>query len=662
MNYKRKRPEFPEKAVVTAGMPYGNKNLHFGHIGGMMIHADIFSRFLRDRIGKDNVIFVSGTDCYGSPIIASYKKHIDTTNEKISLEEYVMNFHKHQKKVIEDYEIGFNLFATSAFGRAGEIHKEVSSEVFNELYSNGFLKKITAPQFYDTEFNEFLNGRQVIGKCPFEGCKSEKAYADECGLGHQYMPSELIEPKSILSGKKPELRDVTNWYFNLDEYQSQLKEMVRVGREKKHIRKYILDTTDEFLKDPVIYVKRSEVDKMNASNISLSVKEILDEEKKPSVTYVFNNLDERDLARQILDSNNIRYRTGKTLVPFRLSGNIDWGIPVPSKENLDNLTFWVWPESLWAPISFTRTYLESIGKKQADWKQYWLSDNSKVYQFIGEDNIYFYGIAEMGMFMALRGTSQNDNADIEALNLPHLVANNHLLFMDKKASSSSDIKPPMAHELLEHYTNEQLRMHFLSLGLSKKSVSFNPKVYQKDSDDKSPDTVLKDGNLLTNVYNRLIRSCFYTNQKYFGQTLPVGEISDEILNLSEKAILDYESHMYRHELHNTVFALDSYLRKVSKYWSKNMKIADDSNNNEIRKQVLIDTFHCVRVAMTLLHPIAPSGTENIKNKLNLSDKVWSWEYIFEPINIFIDSSNEHKCEFLEPKYDFFKKHPSQLKF
>ena len=68
------RPIFPKRAIITAGMPYGNKNLHFGHVGGMFIHADIFARFLRDRIGKDNVIFLSGTDCYGSPIMESYRK------------------------------------------------------------------------------------------------------------------------------------------------------------------------------------------------------------------------------------------------------------------------------------------------------------------------------------------------------------------------------------------------------------------------------------------------------------------------------------------------------------------------------------------------------------------------------------------------------------
>ncbi len=662
MKYPRKRPEFPKRAVITAGMPYGNKSLHFGHVGGMFVHADTYSRFLRDGIGKENVIFISGTDCYGSPIVASYKKHIDDTHEDISLEDYVKRFHEHQKAVLESYEIDLNLYATSAFGDSGKVHQQVSNDVFEKLYEGGFLEKMSSPQFYDPEQQVFLNGRQVVGKCPFEGCQSEKAYADECGLGHQYMPSELIDPVSILSGKTPELREVTNWYFILDQYTEQLQEMVRVGREKRHIRKYILNTTDEFLKEPMIYVKRSEQEKLEKLNLSFTYKELIDEPKKPSVTYVFENLSDRDAAREALDSESIRYRTGKTLVPFRLSGNIDWGVPVPEKDDLTDLTFWVWPESLWAPISFTKTYLASQENPTTTWKDWWLDKDAKVYQFIGEDNIYFYGIAEMAMFMALRGVKPTDHADIEALNLPHLVANNHLLFMDKKASSSSDIKPPMAHELLDFYTNEQLRMHFLSLGLSKKSVSFSPKVYDPDADEKTQDVVLKDGNLLTNVYNRLARSCFYTAQKYFDGKVPQGEISEEILNLSEKAILDYEKHMYNHELHSVTYALDSYLRKLSKYWSQHMKAADQADDAEYRKQTLIDAFHGVRVALTLLHPVAPSGTENLRQYLNIDERVWSWDFIFDPIYTFMDDSTTHELKFLEARVDFFKKHESQLIF
>ncbi len=81
------------------------------------------------------------------------------------------------------------------------------------MYDNGYIVPLSTPQFFDPDFNVFLNGRQVLGQCPIEGCSSEKAYADECSFGHQYMPGDLINPKSTLSGKTPEVKEVANWYF-----------------------------------------------------------------------------------------------------------------------------------------------------------------------------------------------------------------------------------------------------------------------------------------------------------------------------------------------------------------------------------------------------------------------------------------------------------------
>ena len=162
---KNERPIFPKKAVITAGMPYGNKSLHFGHIGGMFIHADIFARFLRDRIGKENVIFVSGTDCYGSPILESYRKLKNEGYDK-TIEDYVKDNHLAQKKTLEDYKISLDIFGASAFGRTGEVHNEVSEEIFNGLYENGYIKRMSALQFYDDDKKTFLNGRQVVGRCP----------------------------------------------------------------------------------------------------------------------------------------------------------------------------------------------------------------------------------------------------------------------------------------------------------------------------------------------------------------------------------------------------------------------------------------------------------------------------------------------------------------
>ncbi|ERK31028.1 methionine--tRNA ligase [Clostridium intestinale] len=655
---KLERPVFPKRAVITSGMPYGNKDLHFGHVGGVFVHADTFSRFLKDRIGEENVIFVSGTDCYGSPILASYKKLVDEGSYNKTLEEYVLENHEKQKEVLDKYEINPSLYAGSSLGRAGEIHKELSKEIFNNLYDNGYLIKLSSPQFYDADFKALLNGRQVIGKCPIEGCSSEKGYADECDLGHQYMPNELIDPKSILSGKTPELVDVANWYFELDKYMHLLNEGVEYLRKTSNWRKYVLNTIEEFLKPPIIYVKRKQLEGITDLDEKLPAHTVEDDSKKASISFIFKNLEDRDKAREVFDKMGIRFRTGKTLVPFRLSGNVEWGIEVPDKEELKNLTFWVWPESLWAPISFTKAYLESIGKTSEEWKNFWNSKESKVYQFMGEDNIYFYGVAEMGLFMALTGINYDNKVDFENINIPHLIANNHLLFMDKKASSSGKVKPPMARDLLNFYTPEQLRMHFLSLGLSRKSASFTPQVFMSEEEKQGADPVLKDGNLLTNVFNRLVRSCFYTSQKYYDSEIPVGEISEEILEEAKESIINYENNMYNHEFHSVIYVLDSYIRKMNKYWVSNMKKAESENDEQLRKQVLIDSFHAVKTIITLLHPITPTGCEKVRDYLNIDKKLWNWDFIFEPIYNFIDK--DHKLKYLMPRVDFFEKHESQL--
>lgn len=643
---RNERPVFPKKAVITAGMPYGNKNLHFGHVGGMFVHADIFARFLRDRIGKENVIFISGTDCYGSPILESYRKLKEDGYEN-SIEDYVRENHLSQKETLDTYNISLNIFGASAIGRSGEVHKEVSEEIFNTLFENGYIKKMSALQFYDEDKNTFLNGRQVVGKCPIAGCNSDKAYAEECSLGHQYMVSELINPVSTLSGKKPILKSVDNWYFTLEDSMDIMKELNEFLKRSTNRRKYELKAIDEFLKKPLIYVPRKYIDDLVELEAKLPNHEVIDEEKKSSITFVFEHLEDRDKAKEVLESLSINYTSGKTLVPFRLSGNISWGVPVPDKDDLKDLTFWVWPESLWAPISFLKTYLESKGENPEEWSNWWESEESMVYQFIGEDNIYFYSIAEMAMFIGLR-LAKGEKVDVSKLNLPHIVSNKHILFMDKKASSSSEIKPPMADELLKYYTKDQLRMHFMSLGLSSKSVGFKPQVYMKEEEKVGVDPVLKEGNLLTNVFNRLIRSCFYTLQ-ILNKNITTVEVSQKIKDLAEKAVFEYERHMYNQDFHRIAYVLDEYIREMNKYWTNNIK------DDELKIQVVADCLYACKVIAILIHPIAPEGCEMFKEYLNIDDEIWNWDNIFEPINFYFKDGENHNFKFLEPKIDFFKK-------
>ena len=496
-----------------------------------------------------------------------------------------------------------------------------------------------------------------MGKCPVEGCTSEKGYADECDLGHQYMPENLLNPVSTLTGETPVMKPVTNWYFRLRDYEQLMKNWVEELKKRKDVRPVVWKTIDEFLKAPSIYIKREFEEKYMELKASMPEHEYFEEKKKPSFTIEFKNLPDCDEACRILTENGIRYRTGKTLVPFRLTGNIEWGVPAPVLEGEDPLTVWVWPESLWAPISFTQTYLEQSGQDKDDWKKYWCSKDATVYQFIGQDNIYFYGITEPAMWMAQQNGEEKTASPAEGeLQMPIIVANHHILFLDKKASSSGAVKPPMADELLDHYTPEQLRMHWLGLGLGQRSVSFMPKPYNPDANPEDTDPVVKDGLLLSNVYNRMIRTAFYTTQKELNGILPDKAPEESFLADAKKAVLEYERHMSKFAFHQCTYVLDSYIRNGSKYMAK--VLTGEYPDRDALEQALANLFYIIRIAGVLLHPMAPFGTEKLREYLQTDERIWSWDTILEPINFF--TGEKHELKFLPPRTDFFTRHESQF--
>ena len=637
------RPAFPKRAVITGGMPYGEKELHFGHVGGYFIHADIFARFLRDRVGADNVLFVSGTDCFGAGAVIGYEKAVAEGFDG-KLEDFIRRNHLTQKKTLEDYLISLDLYGASALDEAGRVHAALSAEIFHRLYDNNALSLESTTQFFDKDKGVFLNGRQVQGRCPIQGCKSEHAYADECSIGHQYDPSELIAPVSALTGAPPERVQVKNWFFDLPAYHDRIAGILKDWALDPSYRKTLLMVIDEFMKKPSIYVK---------SELVAGIRDfedmpgfvVADEDQKSSWELVFEDLRDRAKAVAILSREGIRYRTGKTLVPFRLSGNVPWGVPVPDADGLKGLTFWVWPESLWAPISFTKTRLGD-GVDGKEWEKWWKSEDARVYQFIGEDNIYFYGIAEMGIFMGLD----------EGYQLPVVVPNRHILYGKTKASSSGEIKPPMAAELLDYYTPEQLRLHFMHASLKERNVGFEPKAFLEKGGAGSDgfDTALYEGNLVTNIFNRLVRSCFYTAQKYFAGILPDAPASAEVIAKANETILEYERLMAETSFDKVFELLNVYMRDANKDWSARSKSEDIGEIGSL----LADSFHAVKTAAILLHPVTPVGCEMIREYLGVDERLWSWDYIFEPLSFFTGAG--HRLRELEPRVDFFKKHPSQL--
>ena len=650
------RKPAPKRAVITGGMPYGNKDLHYGHVLGMFLYADFMARFLRDRIGEENVVFVSGTDCYGSPSMETYRK-LQESGYKGTIQDMVMEYHLRHKEDLKKFDISLNFFGASAVGDAVENHKEISHMIFNKLYDNGYLKKMSTLQFYDEEKGVFLNGRQVIGKCPYENCNSEKGYADECDLGHQYQPKELIDPVSTLSGKRPVLKEIGNWYFDMPRCLDLMNEWVD-RLEKTEARPFFLKEVREFFKKPEIYIKKDQMSLYEDVAGLLPTHEIREEKSKASFVLVFNKLEDREFACETLSENQIRYRTGKTLTPFRLSGNISWGVPVPNKDGLDDLTFYVWPESLWAPISFTKTCLEKQGKGSEAWKDYWCNKDSYIYQILGEDNMYFYGPVQHAMWLCTQGTNPTLDIPEGELNMSHLIVNKHSLFLGNKASSSGSIKPPKPDELLKYYSVEQLRMHFLGLSVGNTSSSFTPKPFDPDAKPEDADPVTKDGNLLTNVYNRVLRTLFYTWQSKFDGVVPVREVSEQIEKDATMTILKYEKLMFDNKFHMVMYELDNYIRNINKYWVANIKSCEE--DNEKLAQLIADTLYMCKIAMVLLHPVTPSNVEKLAEDLKVSKDIFSWENITKPIYDFVEDKDNYRPKFIEARYDFFSKPACQL--
>ena len=650
------RPDFKKRAMITSGMPNGNKYLHIGH-AMMWTHADIFSRFLRDKLGYENVLHVSGTDSFGSPVEEGYRKAVDSGEFKGTIKEYALSKHEHQYNTFKALEMGINLYSGSCMDDAVEIHRETGEWLFNKLLENGYLNKLSTYQFYDKKLGVFLNGRQVIGKCPIEGCQGEKGYADECDLGHQYMPQELIDPVSVLSGEKPELRKIDNWYFDLQNHVDLLKEWTDYLAKNTPTYSYVIKEINEFLKKPEMYIKRDFEEDFNRVKKNLPAFEYKDDNNKSSFTIVFDKLEDREKACEILAEAGIRYRTGKTLVPFRLTGNVEWGLPAPKTAG-EGLTFWVWPESLWAPISFTKQWLVSQGKDIEDWRKYWCDKDCQVYQFIGEDNMYFYGPAQTAMWFCTQGKNPSINVPDGDLTIPQIISDKHLLFLGKKAGSSSKIKAPLAHELLDYYTADQLRMHFLAMNVGNNHGNFMPKVFNPDADPNEVDPVVREGNLLTNVFNRVLRSLFYTWQKDFDGVVPYGEPDDDVVKQGEMSLLKYEKFMKDNKFHMISYELDSYIRNINKYWVKNSN--NFANDIELEKKTIVNTLHMVRVAMLMLHPVAPESVEALADFLKVDKSIFSWANEDKTFFDFVEDKNNHRPNFLEPKQDFFKKHPSQL--
>jgi len=308
-----------DKFTVTAALPYANGPLHLGHVAGVYLPADIFVRFL--RMNQHDVAFICGSDEHGAAITLRAKK------EGITPKEIVDKYNKVISESFQKFGISFDIFHRTS----EEIHHKTAQDFFLKLEQNGKFIEETTEQYFDEEYQQFLADRYILGECP--NCHNENAYGDQCEkCGSALSPTDLINPISTLSGKKPILKSTSHWFLPMDRHEEWLTSWIQDG---------ILDGVKQH--DPKTW--RNQV-------------------VGQCMSWINNGLKPRAMTR-----------------------DLDWGVKVPI-EGADGKVLYVWLDAPIGYISATKQWALDHNK---DWKDYWTGDR-KLVHFIGKDNIVFHAI------------------------------------------------------------------------------------------------------------------------------------------------------------------------------------------------------------------------------------------------------------------------------
>ena len=334
-----------DKFTVTAALPYANGPLHLGHVAGVYLPSDIFVRFL--RMNHHDVAFICGSDEHGAAITLRAKK------EGISPQEIVDKYDGIIGKAFQDFDISFEIYHRTS----SQIHHETAQDFFKVLEEKGHFTKETSEQYYDEEFEQFLADRYITGTCP--NCKTENAYGDQCeSCGSALSPTDLIHPKSSLSGKTPVMKSTSHWYLPMERHEDWLKTWIKEGK---------LDG-----------VQQHDASKWRNQVVG------------QCMSWIDSGLRPRAMTR-----------------------DLDWGVKVPV-EGADGKVLYVWLDAPIGYISATKQWALDTGK---DWKQYWTGDR-KLVHFIGKDNIVFHAIIFPILLKSHEGLILPDNVPAyEFLNL-----------------------------------------------------------------------------------------------------------------------------------------------------------------------------------------------------------------------------------------------------
>lgn len=601
----------PKKAVVTAGMPYANGPVHIGHLAGTHVPADIYSRWLKLLIGSENVLFVCGTDDHGS------NSEVAAKLKGISTKEFIDAVHEAQSKTMCRYHIDFDSYSGTSREEGYQGHLEICQDFLAKLYNNKMLEKKTTEQWFDTELNMFLPDRFVYGSCPNPICENLKAYSDECDdCGKTYEPKELINPKSQVSSSVPVLRPTDHWWLDMWKVSDQLKEWI--GSKSKTWRKVVYTETFNTTLPSVIFSNKSE-DKFK------ELKESLPKFKSryapgKMIVVQFEGLAELETGKKILLKNGIDSDLLDGWAHRSITRDVANGVPVPSNidSEMKGKTLYVWPESLIAPISFTKVALKNKGLDPETYKDYWKDPESKIYQFLGQDNIYFYVLMQGAMWL---GTQADPfRAPIKGeFQMTEVFGNFHLQIDGEKMSKTKG-NFYTGDQLIDEmsYTSDQVRYFLSILSLSEKNSNFDFEVFkQRNAFLAGP---------LNAALEKPISAC---NNKFSG-IIPKGNLIGKTSKETYKVVQNYVRMMERGDYAKLLFMVENYARIINGLFTQ-FKPHDDRHDETERADALYSSFFILKNLMIMLSPFVPETMKKLQGSLNLPDSALNIDQLGIPM-------------------------------
>ncbi|MBY0518437.1 MAG: class I tRNA ligase family protein [Bacteriovoracaceae bacterium] len=583
----------PKTAVITGGMPYANGPLHLGHMAGAIVPPDITARYMRMWIGSENVLFVSGNDDHGSTSeVAAFKAGKP-------VREFIDEIHDQQVKTVQTYNISYDIFSGTSRPDCYPTHVATSQEFMNKLWKNGLLEKKTTKQWFDSKINRFLQDRNVTGKCPNPNCSNERAYSDECEVcGTQYDPSQLINPKSSLSDATPVLKDTTHLWLDMWKVGDQLTEWIKSKQNKwrKGVFNEVFETVQPAFQfdnthEPLFKEMRPSLPK-HKSRYAPGKKVVVQFENKTDFNAGLKMLTDAGVPTQLMNGWALR----------SITRDVTWGIPVPSEidPEMKDKTLYVWPDSLIAPISFTKVALKQKGRDPEEYKRFWKNPEARIFQFLGQDNVYFYVLMQGAMWLGV----QDNWTMTDVYSVFHLLVNG-----EKMSKSTGNYYT--ANQLTEEmgYHPDQLRYFLSTLGLADKQSNFDFETFKERN------------KFLAGPMNAAIEKPISAVHSRFDGKVPEGKLLEKAEKETLKIVQLYVKNMEKVEYLTLLGQIENYARLINSFFVQ-YKPHDDRAELTGRQDALYSSFYVLKNLMIMLYPFAPETMNKVRISLNLPESVF----------------------------------------